>query len=163
MAMTSAEKSRRYFEKDPDAYRRKKAAYARTPEERAKRIEYMRQWREKNRDKYNEWARQNAAKNRHKYPERKRESHLRYFYNITQADYERMLADQDGKCSICGTDKPTIKPQEPGKHKWFQVDHDHGTGAVRGLLCIRCNTALGWFEKNSAAAQSYLDKHKKGV
>jgi hypothetical protein len=42
-----------------------------------------------------------------------------------------MLAEQEGSCKVCGM---------PGK---LHVDHDHETGAVRGLLCGGCNHALG--------------------
>lgn len=44
---------------------------------------------------------------------------------------------QGGKCAVCR------KPPRPGKK--LCVDHNHKTGAVRGLLCKRCNTALGFF------------------
>lgn len=52
---------------------------------------------------------------------------------VTDADYYRMLAGQDGRCALC--------PSTP-KTRRFSVDHDHATGAVRGLLCHRCNRAL---------------------
>jgi hypothetical protein len=52
---------------------------------------------------------------------------------VSDADYERMLAAQDGHCAIC--------PSTP-KTRRLHVDHDHRTGAVRGLLCHRCNRAL---------------------
>jgi Recombination endonuclease VII len=52
---------------------------------------------------------------------------------VDQEDYDRMLAEQDGHCALC--------PNEP-KTRRLHVDHDHKTGAVRGLLCYRCNRAL---------------------
>lgn len=58
-------------------------------------------------------------------------------YGITTEDYEQMLYDQGGGCAICGS---TIGN---GRHKNLFVDHDHGTGIVRGLLCGRCNSAIG--------------------
>lgn len=42
-----------------------------------------------------------------------------------------MLAAQDHKCAGCGKPDPE------------HVDHDHKTGAVRGMLCFNCNQALG--------------------
>jgi hypothetical protein len=48
-------------------------------------------------------------------------------------EYARLLASQDGHCALC--------PAKPRTRR-FAVDHDHATGAVRGLLCHRCNRAL---------------------
>jgi hypothetical protein len=45
------------------------------------------------------------------------------------------LAAHDGRCGCCGTDKPK-------ENRWC-VDHDHVTGKVRGILCSKCNTAIG--------------------
>lgn len=54
-------------------------------------------------------------------------------YGITGDDYETLLERQGGKCAIC-----RARP----KAKRLAVDHDHKTGAVRGLLCSRCNHDL---------------------
>lgn len=45
--------------------------------------------------------------------------------------YER----QDGRCAVCKKSFPRL-----------DVDHDHATGLVRGLLCRRCNLAVGFIE-----------------
>ncbi len=82
-----------------------------------------------------------------------RESHLKRTYDMTLSEYDEMLAGQGGRCALCGIDTPGV----PGAH--FQVDHDHETGEVRGLLCIICNTRLGWYESNKslfAKFQEYL-------
>ena len=64
---------------------------------------------------------------------------LKSFYGITEDDYERMFREQGGKCAICSA-------MEPGHSRTkFCVDHDHKSGAVRGLLCVDCNTTLGKF------------------
>jgi hypothetical protein len=54
-------------------------------------------------------------------------------YGVTGDDYETLLALQGGKCAIC-----RARP----KSKRLAVDHDHKSGAVRGLLCSRCNHDL---------------------
>jgi hypothetical protein len=59
-----------------------------------------------------------------------RDAYLTRKYNITEAEYEKILKHQDGVCYICG--------QKPTKRR-LAVDHDHVTGVVRGLLCFRCN------------------------
>lgn len=51
-------------------------------------------------------------------------------YGLGRDDYDTLLALQGGRCAVC-----RAKP----KGKRLVVDHDHKTGAVRGLLCARCN------------------------
>ena len=55
-------------------------------------------------------------------------------YGMDSGEYEGRLAEQLGTCAICH--------EGPGVRR-LAVDHDHVTGAVRGLLCCKCNTALG--------------------
>jgi hypothetical protein len=70
--------------------------------------------------------------------ELRRRSSLMRKYGITVEQYDSMLAEQGGRCACCGTDEPG------GRSKVvFHVDHDHGTGAVRGLLCRGCNVGIG--------------------
>jgi len=66
---------------------------------------------------------------------------LRRLYGITIEDYEALLARQDGRCAICRADQPG--GTQPEDRVSWHVDHDHATGAVRGLLCNRCNRAVG--------------------
>jgi hypothetical protein len=54
-------------------------------------------------------------------------------YGLTGDGYAQLLAAQGGKCAIC-----RARP----KSKRLAVDHDHKSGAVRGLLCSRCNHDL---------------------
>lgn len=86
--------------------------------------------------------------------ERSRERQLKRTYGITQADYDAMLASQNGGCAICGR-KPGARP--------LHVDHCHDTGAVRGLLCHQCNWYLGTVEAGPNVLNnllSYLSKTK---
>lgn len=57
-------------------------------------------------------------------------------FGLTLEQYDEMLAAQDGCCSICKSDA-TIEGHS------FDVDHDHKTGKVRGILCRTCNLMLG--------------------
>lgn len=60
-----------------------------------------------------------------------------------------MLVAQDHACAIC--EAPTWEHQ-----KRLHVDHDHATGAVRGLLCSTCNLALGGFKDSPQLLESAL-------
>lgn len=75
-------------------------------------------------------------------------------YGITFEQKVEMIAAQDG-CAICHR----ALDSEKGSH----VDHDHATGALREILCGRCNMALGLFGEDTAVLRSaiaYLDKHE---
>ncbi len=73
-------------------------------------------------------------------------------YGLTLEGYNRLSAAQNGLCKICN--------QPPRPRKRLVVDHDHKTGAVRGLLCNHCNSGIGFFRDNTAwlsSAITYLD------
>lgn len=59
---------------------------------------------------------------------------------LTVREYEALLEACDGRCEICGD---ATNPKRGSKT--LCVDHDHDTGVVRGLLCRRCNSAIGLF------------------
>jgi hypothetical protein len=55
-------------------------------------------------------------------------------FGLTEAEYLLIFEEQNGVCAICK------KP--PKENRRLAVDHDHGTGAVRGLLCFLCNKII---------------------
>ena len=67
-------------------------------------------------------------------------------YGITIEDYEILFERQKGICAICG--KPETRICTKGMVQSLSVDHDHKTGLIRGLLCDRCNKAIGLFYHN---------------
>lgn len=65
-----------------------------------------------------------------------RNHQLQQRYGITAEQYDVLLVAQDYRCAICGQHQDDLTRQ-------LAVDHDHQTGAVRGLLCRGCNTGIG--------------------
>lgn len=75
--------------------------------------------------------------------EHRRDWRLRTDYGISAADYDALLAEQDGHCALCPK-----RPEDQTRYKRFlHVDHEHDTGLVRGLLCADCNLLLGRLER----------------
>jgi Recombination endonuclease VII/HNH endonuclease len=96
---------------------------------------------------------------RETFPEFWKNTHLQRQFGIGLAEYSQMVSDRGNKCDICGQPE---KQERAGKVKALAVDHDHKTGAVRGLLCSDCNTALGKFHDSKdllTSAIAYLTKH----
>lgn len=94
--------------------------------------------------------------NPEKTKEKARKANLRK-YQLTLAQYDDMHLKQDGRCAICRV------PQCDLKYK-FSVDHDHVTGKVRQLLCVKCNSVLGLSGDSVDRLQlaiNYLKKHGK--
>lgn len=102
-----------------------------------------------------ELNRKMAQKWRWTYPEKHKNILLKRKYGITFEQYNEMLKKQKDKCAICLKDKTNFKIS-------LAVDHNHQTGKIRGLLCIRCNHLLGnAFDNIKILKQSilYLKKY----
>lgn len=88
-----------------------------------------------------EWYQRNRhemIKHRKENPRHYRDVHLRRHYGIGIEAYEVLLETQQGVCAICGK-----AASGDGYDKHLQVDHCHDTGRIRGLLCHKCNKAIG--------------------
>jgi hypothetical protein len=103
---------------------------------RDREIARVRSWQRANPDRVKAWARKSRGKRLKKL----REIHLRNKFGLTPVEFDTLLAAQDGACALC--DAP------PTSGISLHVDHDHGTGEIRGLLCMRCNNALGLFRED---------------
>jgi len=129
--------------------------------------ERKRKWRKDNPQKVKEQDR----RGRIAHPERKKEYQsrwcknnsekmyalqLKWKYDLTIENYNRMFEEQNGVCAICGETERV--------HTKLSVDHDHVTGKVRELVCSRCNSAMGFLDDNSVKAlklANYLKKYSK--
>lgn len=78
--------------------------------------------------------------------------HVKDLYGLSEAAFSSLLAGQGGRCAICGSDDWSKKPC---------VDHDHVTGTVRGILCRKCNSGIGFLGDDPGlvrAALQYLER-----
>lgn len=118
------------------------------------------EWQQQNRGRYNKRSREWRAKNKDKikatitrfylnHPSKRREKTLKK-YGLTVESYADMLAEQGGKCAICGL--PQLEATSP-----FSVDHCHKSGKVRGILCFVCNTTLGRVHDNTQILFSMIN------
>lgn len=89
-----------------------------------------------------------------------REWTLNRKYNIGKVEYDAMLERQNGLCAICYEAESFIN-KKTGRLQEFSVDHDHETGAVRGLLCVRCNRGLGYFTDSIEKLRNAIDYLEK--
>lgn len=75
----------------------------------------------------------------------------RRVYGIEPEEYDTIVEKQDGKCAGC------LVPLEELDPRSIHLDHDHGTGAVRGLLCHDCNISLGYSRDDPSTLRRLAD------
>lgn len=82
-------------------------------------------------------------------------------YGLTQETFNALLEAQGHACGMCH--EPFTEGQQ------IFIDHDHNLGCHpeerracdkcrRGLLCLRCNTGLGYVERMLDLARAYLER-----
>ncbi len=130
---------------------------------REKRSAYCRRYHKKNRAREKAYRIEFYRKNKEMIRRRAREATKAAMlkkHNITPEQFADMIAEQNGVCSICGNPETQIRK---GRAIKLVLDHCHETGTIRGLLCSRCNLALGAFYDNIdilVSAVSYLRNSK---
>lgn len=103
-----------------------------------------------------ECARKYNAEKTHRYYKANPSKQLMRYYGITPEEDNTMLQKQNGGCAICGEKQNTRHTQK------LYVDHNHKTGKVRGLLCHKCNHAIGNADDDPRLLRlmiGYLEKH----
>jgi hypothetical protein len=134
MAMTkedSLARARAWKKANPEKVKAHKKQWDENNQEH--KSEYLKLWKEENKEKVDKHTKKFNSER----PDYKWERALKRQYGLDLTAYYELLAQQGGKCAICGA-----TPDQSTYGKLF-VDHDHSTGEVRGLLCQKCNTALG--------------------
>lgn len=124
-------------------------------ENRERELARVAAWQEANRERH--LANQRARRTRPEVKARERAGHLKRKFGITLETYDDLFMRQGGRCAIC--------QRVPRDDISLHVDHEHETGRVRGLLCFRCNNALGDFDDDPVRlfqALAYLDFEPEG-
>lgn len=125
----SSEAHRRWRNKNKERYLSYQRWYSKANS--AKSVAATKEWRSLNRDRRCQsdaaWRANNARK--------AKGYQLKSKYGLSADDYDFLLMKQRGLCAIC--DGGTSGSGD------LHVDHEHTTGKVRGLLCSRCNQAIG--------------------
>jgi hypothetical protein len=135
------------------------------------------EWNEKNPDynsrnmkewhaKHPEYAKEYASSHK----EKRRESRWR-FQGVDMSEWNhdsflKMFTSQDGKCLGCSIDIAKNKNELDKNKRLACVDHDHKTGKVRGLLCDKCNKAVGLLGDNPKTLcrlVDYLESHNRSA
>ncbi|CAB4167498.1 Recombination endonuclease VII [uncultured Caudovirales phage] len=116
-----------------------------------KRAESSKKWQSINKESQTKKKREWCAVNKDKV----RAHWLKKGYGMTPDDYNALFEQQDGRCLGCMTHQSELS-------KPLFVDHKHSTGAIRGLLCQSCNTALGC-AKDDPIILGYLIDYLKGT
>ena len=110
---------------------------------------YMKKWRKRNPVKTKQYRQTGYTRNKTTLVSKR----LKLKYGISLEQYDALLAAQNNSCAICGSDKANSTGAR------FHVDHCHTTGKVRGLLCYKCNSVLGYANDDQrilAKAMLYL-------
>lgn len=97
-------------------------------------------------DSYYSDAEQAARTARPRGPQRR---NIRYKYGLSADNFDSLVIEHGGRCGICSAQLVKLN-----------VDHDHATGRIRGLLCSLCNRALGFFRDSPdrlRSAANYLE------
>jgi hypothetical protein len=80
---------------------------------------------------------------------RKERNTLLKKYGLTVSQFDQISKAQNGACAICN--------EENSLHGKLYVDHEHLTGEVRGLLCVRCNAGIGMFLDSTERLQNAIE------
>jgi len=100
--------------------------------ERAYFTAYRRAWREENPERSRAAQRKANAESYQRDPVKHRQRAAADRYGLTVPQYVALIARAEGHCEACGVASGRL-----------QVDHCHQSGAIRGVICRACNSALG--------------------
>jgi len=101
-----------------------------------------------NREEMTAQRRAHREANKEKYAVQQMARRLKSDYGLTPEGYAEMYEAQGGLCWICKEPKRSRLETGTSTREVLCIDHCHHTDKVRGLLCSKCNSAIGLFREN---------------
>jgi len=71
-------------------------------------------------------------------------------YGISSEQKQELFESQGSRCAGCGSDNPQ-------SNRGWNLDHDHETGEVRGVLCKPCNLILGLADDSTEQLEGLIE------
>lgn len=96
------------------------------------------------------WTKRQALEKRHR-----REYKMNWYYKLPPREFDRLVIEQCGRCAICNQ-------ADDNAEMSLVIDHNHATKKFRGIICKKCNIAIGMVNEDPAildAIKEYLFKH----
>lgn len=120
-------------------------------------------WRKNNPDKIKKYRESYSLKHPYKIEEKNFRTKI-YLRGIVLSmnEFNRLLEKQNRVCAICS--KVESQQTKKGTIRALSIDHCHKTKKVRGLLCKKCNSGIGFFQDNPILikkAYKYLMEYDK--
>jgi hypothetical protein len=111
---------------------------------------YDSKWWQKNKKLVNERDKKWQKNNPESTKRNSKNQNLKWNYGITLDDFNKMEKEQNYACAICKSDNSKFT-------KSLFVDHCHKTGKIRGLLCKKCNSGIGFLGETVESLQKAIE------
>ena len=140
------EYNKEYNSKKENKIRKKKRdeKYLSNPDNKERKKKLDIKYREEHKKEMKEYSKEYRSKPENK--KKAKDNSLKWHYGISLEEYNTLYEKQNGNCKICGEHFDSL-----------YVDHDHVTGKVRGLLCIKCNSAIGLLNEDKTIFQKAIN------
>lgn len=159
---SNVERLRKLRRERPDLKAEYSRRYYAKPEKAALAKAYKQKWERANRARTNATAQRWRDANRERLRTNVNKAAMKRIlkrHGITQEQHDEMLRAQGGVCAICRKRSSAAKTRPR-----LSIDHCHSTNVVRGLLCHRCNVAIGLFGDDPElmrAAAGYVERSRE--